>query len=384
MGFNGIEIADIFSKYGEEYRDQYHQPAHLTKVMNLITCCRTAALGGHIEKCDKCGEETNAYNSCRNRHCPKCQFSTKEKWLKAREGELLPVPYYHVVFTIPNKLNRVVLVNKRVMYNILFRAASETLIKLGKDPKHLGANIGLLAVLHTWGQNLMDHPHLHCIVPGGGLTPNQQRWKYSKKAKYRGFFIHVNIISDLFKKKFLYYFKKAYRNSKLNFVGKIEELGSNKAFQELLNELYEKKWVTYCKRPFGGAKEVLEYLGRYTHRVAISNNRIKAIENGKVIFEWKDYGDNNKKKEMELTPVEFIRRFMLHILPEGFFKIRYYGILSSRNKKAALKRCREILVELNAEKKSLQVLVEPYRWICSKCIEGNLFVVGVNIRAAPA
>jgi hypothetical protein len=269
------------------------------------------------------------------------------------------------------------------MYNILFRAASETLMKLGKDPKHLGANIGLVAVLHTWGQNLMDHPHLHCIVPGGGLTPNQQRWKYSKKAKYRGFFIHVNIISDLFKKKFLYYFKKAYRNSELNFVGKIEELASNKVFHKLLNELYEKKWVTYCKRPFGGPKEVLEYLGRYTHRVAISNNRIKTIENEKVIFEYKDYRDN-KSKEMSLTPVEFIRRFMLHILPEGFFKIRYYGILSSRNKKAALKRCREILIEVDAEKKSLRVLVEPYRWICSKCKEGNVFVVRVNIRAAPA
>jgi hypothetical protein len=384
MRFNGIEIADIFSEYGEEYRNQYHQPANLTKVMNLITCCRTSALGGHIEKCDNCGYETNAYNSCRNRHCPKCQFSAKERWLKAREGELLPVPYYHVVFTIPNELNQVVLINKRVMYNILFRAASETLIKLGKDPKHLGANIGLVAVLHTWGQNLMDHPHLHCIVPGGGLTPDTVRWRYSKKAKYHGFFIHVNIISDLFKKKFLYYFKKAYRNSELRFVGKIERLGSNKAFQKLLNELYEKKWVTYCKRPFGGPKEVLEYLGRYTHRVAISNNRIKTIENGKVVFEWKDYSDNNKKKEMALTPVEFIRRFMLHILPGGFFKIRYYGILSSRNKKAALKKCREILVEVNAEKKSLRVLVEPYKWVCSKCKEGKVFVVVVNIRAAPA
>ncbi|MEE9215451.1 MAG: IS91 family transposase [Thermodesulfobacteriota bacterium] len=383
MRFNGIEIADIFSKYGEEYRDQYHQPANLTKVMNLITCCRTAALGGHIEKCDNCGYETNAYNSCRNRHCPKCQFSAKERWLKAREGELLPVPYYHVVFTIPNELNQVVLINKRVMYNILFRAASETLMKLGKDPRHLGANIGLIAVLHTWGQNLMDHPHLHCIVPGGGLTLDGVRWKYSKKAKYRGFFIHVNVISELFKKKFLYYFKKAYRNSELKFVGKIEGLGSNKAFQKLLNELYEKKWVTYCKRPFGGSKQVLEYLGRYTHRVAISNNRIKTIANEKVVFEYKDYRDN-KSKEMALTPVEFIRRFMLHILPEGFFKIRYYGILSSRNKKAALKRCREILVEVNAEKNSLQVLVESYRWICSKCKEGKVFVVGVNIRAAPA
>ena len=385
-GTDNLEVADIFREYGVEYRKTYQTPVNHTKVMNLITSCRTSSLGGHIQRCDKCGYETNAYNSCRNRHCPKCQFSAKENWLIERESELLPVPYYHIVFTIPDLLNRLTLVNKRVMYSILFKAASETLLVLGKDPKHLGADIGLIAILHTWGQNLMDHPHLHCVVPGGGLSSDGKEWIYSKKAKYRGFFIHVNVISDLFKKKFLYYLKNAYRNKELKFIGKIEELGSQQAFQKLLNELYEKKWITYCKRPFGGPKQVLEYLGRYTHRVAISNNRIKRIENGKVIFEWRDYRDNNKKKELAITPIEFIRRFMLHILPESFFKIRYYGILSSRKKKTALERCRELLANLKAvvEKISLIELPRLLNLICPICKEGKMSVKNINIGAAPS
>lgn len=385
-----LEVADIFREYGKEYRKVYHLPAAHTKVMNLITCCRTSSLGGHLEKCNQCGYETIAYNSCRNRHCPKCQFLVKERWLVARESELLPVPYYHIVFTIPDLLNKLVLVNKRTLYNILFKSASETLLTLGKDPKHMGAGIGLIAILHTWGQNLMDHPHLHCVVPGGGLSPDGKRWIYPKKAKYncfhgKDFFIHVNVISDLFKKKFLYYLKKAYRNNELKCIGRVEELGCPRAFQKLLNELYEKKWVTYCKRPFGGPKQVLDYLGRYTHRIAISNNRIKRIENGKVIFEWKDNRDNGKRKEMALTPVEFIRRFMLHLLPEGFFKIRYYGILSSRNKKRLLKICREILGEEkeNADNKCEQAITRLNKWVCPKCKVGVIHVKNINMRAAP-
>lgn len=383
---DNLEVADIFREYGVEYRKTYQTPANYTKVMNLITICRTSSLGGHVERCDKCGYETIAYNSCRNRHCPKCQFSAKEKWLIERESELLPVKYYHIVFTIPDLLNKLTLVNKRVMYSILFKAASETLLVLGKDPKHLGADIGLIAILHTWGQNLMDHPHLHCVVPGGGLLSNRKKWVYSKKSKWNNFFIHVNVISDLFKKKFLYYLKKAYKNKELKFIGKIEKLGSLEAFQKLLNELYEKKWITYCKLPFGGPKQVLEYLGRYTHRVAISNNRIKRIENGKVIFEWSDYRDNNKKKELAVTPIEFIRRFLLHILPESFFKIRYYGILSSRKKKTALERCRELMVNLKivVEKTNLVELPRLINLICPICKEGKMSVKSINIGAAPS
>lgn len=385
-----IEIADIFRKYGCAFREKYRLPLHCIKVMNLISVCRTSALGGHLEKCDRCGYQRNAYNSCRNRHCPKCQYAAKEKWIEQRKSELLPIPYYHIVFTIPEELNNITLINKRIMYSILFKSASETLLVLGKDPKHLGAEIGLIAVLHTWGQNLMDHPHLHCIVTGGGLSRDKSKWVKAKKAKYKNFFIHVNIISDLFKKKFLYYFKKAQKNKELKFTGKISELNEPKVFQRMLNGLYKKKWITYCKRPFGGAEKVVEYLGRYTHRVAISNNRIKRMENNKVVFEWKDYRDNNTCKEMELPAVEFIRRFILHILPKNFYKIRYYGILSSRNKQKDIAKCREILgVAKDKEPKKVEI---AETWFdkeiligydqCPNCTAGTMHTIRNNIRAA--
>lgn len=342
-GKNKIEIGDIFRKYGSAFRAAYRVPQRYIKIINIISCCRTSALGGHIERCSKCGYKRNAYNSCRNRHCPKCQYAAKDRWLSARKSELLPVSYYHIVFTIPDKLNRLILQNKGLMYGILFKSASETLLTLGRDVRHIGGEIGIISVLHTWGQNLMEHPHLHCIVTGGGLDRSCEKWIKAKKAKHNEFFIHVNVISKLFKHKFLYYLKKAYKNNELVFAGSIIELGDLRAFRGLLNELYSKKWITYCKRPFGGPESVLEYLGRYTHRVAISNSRIKELKDGKVIFEWKDYRDNNKKKQMEVTAVEFIRRFMLHILPENFYKIRYYGILSNRNKRRDIAKSREIL-----------------------------------------
>jgi DNA-directed RNA polymerase subunit M/transcription elongation factor TFIIS len=275
-----------------------------------------------------------------------------------------------------------VLVNKRKLYGILFKSASETLLTLGKDPKHLGADIGFIAVLHTWGQTLMDHPHLHCIVPGGGITADGKRWKYSRKAKNRKFFIHVNVISDLFKKKFLYYFKKAYKNNNLKFIGKVKNIGSREEFYKLLNILYEKKWITYCKDSFGGPKQVIEYLGKYTHRVAISNNRIKRIENGDVVFEYKDYRDN-KNKEMALQPVEFIRRFMLHILPEGFFKIRYYGILSSRKKNVLLGICLSILTKGKKKETQKSETIKSIRWECPKCKNNKMYSYQLRIKEAP-
>jgi len=385
-----IEIADIFRKHGGAFREKYRLPLHYIKVMNLISVCRTSSLGGHLEKCDQCGYQRNAYNSCRNRHCPKCQYAAKEKWIDQRKSELLPIPYYHIVFTIPEELNNITLINKKEMYSILFKSASETLLVLGKDPKHLGAEIGIIAVLHTWGQNLMDHPHLHCIVTGGGLSKDKSKWIKAKKAKHKNFFIHVNVLSDLFKKKFLYYFKKAQKNQELKFIGKISELNEYKVFQRMLNSLYAKKWITYCKRPFGGAEKVVEYLGRYTHRVAISNNRIKRMKNNKVVFEWKDYRDKDTTKEMELPAVEFIRRFMLHIVPENFYKIRYYGILSSRNKQKDIARCREILgVVKEMEPKKAEI---TQTWIdkeilvgtsqCPNCRAGTMHFLRINIRAA--
>lgn len=389
-GEKTIEIADIFRKYGGVFREKYRLPLHYIKVMNLISVCRTSALGGHIEKCDQCGYQSNAYNSCRNRHCPKCQYAAKEKWIEKRKSELLPIPYYHIVFTIPKELNKITLVNKRVIYTILFKSASETLLVLGKDPKHLGAEVGIIAVLHTWGQNLMDHPHLHCIVTGGGLNRARSKWGKAKKARHKNFFIHVNVLSDLFKKKFLYYFKKSRQNKELKFIGNLSELNEHKVFQKMLNSLYAKKWITYCKRPFGGAEKVVEYLGRYTHRVAISNNRIKRIEHDKVVFEWKDYRDNNTTKEMKLPAVEFIRRFMLHILPENFYKIRYYGILSSRNKQKDIARCRELLgVEKNKEQKKVEIvqacldkkILVGYPQ-CPNCRAGTMHLIKINTRAA--
>lgn len=340
-----IEVADIFRTYGLAYRTKYDIPLEHLRVMSAIERCRTEALGGHLDECDKCGYQHPSYNSCRDRHCPKCGGLAKVRWLAAREKELLPVMYFHVVLTLPDQLNSIALVNQKKIYEILFRAGSETLLELGKDPKHLGGEIGLMAVLHTWGQNLLDHPHLHCIVPGGGLSPDQ-RWLLPKKAKRKGkqkrFFIHVNIISDLFKKKFLFYLKKAYNAGELKFVGRIEGLGSPSTFQRLIDRLYSKSWVTYCKPSFGGSEEVLRYLARYTQRVAISNERLVSLEDGIVTFRWRDYRDG-KVKLMKLEAFEFIRRFLLHVLPKNFYKIRYYGILSSRNRKTKLKRCKEVL-----------------------------------------
>lgn len=382
---NRIEVADIFRRYGQEYLKEEKQPVYILKAINAIQRCRTSALGGHKEKCDKCGHERISYNSCRNRHCPKCQSLAREKWITERGRELLPVKYFHIVFTIPQELNAIVLQNKRVLYDTLFKAGSETLLKLGKDERHLGGEIGIIAVLHTWGQNLMDHPHLHCIVPGGGLSPDKKRWLKPKRTKKENFFIHVNVISELFKKKFLYYLKRDYESGGLQFAGKITRLKDKKIFKGLIDNLYKKKWITYCKEPFGGPEQVINYLGRYTHRVAISNHRIKNVEKGRVTFSYKDYGDNNKAKEMTLEAEEFIRRFLLHILPDNFYKIRYYGILSSRNKKTKLSRCKRLLGIIETdnaktkEKKSWKELLYELTGIdiekCPKCKEGRMKAV---------
>lgn len=337
------EVADIFREYGTAYCNDHKLTLQSHKVMNAIIRCRTSVLGGHVDVCDRCGHERNFYNSCRNRHCPKCGSLARERWLLARKYHVLPIVHFHTVFTIPDSLNPVVLQNQRILYSILFRAGSETLLELARDPKHLGAEIGVIATLHTWGQNLMDHPHLHCIVTGGGLSDGGRKWVRTKKTRgEKDFFVHVNVISDLFKKKFIAYLEEAFEAGHLKFTGKIESLNSNKAFNRFKNELYKKKWITYCKKPFSGTEKVLEYLGRYIYRVAISNRRIIKVNDGEVTFKWRDYRDG-RVKLMSLNAFEFIRRFLLHILPEGFFKIRYYGILASRNLRTKLKRCKELL-----------------------------------------
>lgn len=307
--------------------------------MRAIEICRTADQGGHVDECEHCGNKVISYNSCRNRHCPKCQFLKKEQWIEAREEDLLPVPYFHVVFTIPDILNPLVLRNQEVLYGILFKAVSETLVELAANPKHLGAVIGFISILHTWGQNLMDHPHIHSIVPGGGLSRDGRKWKGCKN----DFFVHVKVMSKLFRGKFIAYLKKLRSENKLIYPGAVSHLASPGAFNTLISDLYKKNWVVYCKPPFKETKNVLDYLGRYTHRIAISNHRIMKLENGKVSFRWRDYADNNKSKIMTVDADEFIRRFLLHVLPDRFVKIRHYGLLGNRCRKEKLAACRRSL-----------------------------------------
>jgi hypothetical protein len=272
-----IEVQDIFSKYGFDYCNKHNLPLHLRKVISNIIACRTSELGGHIDECEDCGHTRISYNSCRDRHCPKCQTLKKERWLEDRKDDLLPVPYFHVVFTIPEELNFLTLLNQKEMYSILFKATSETLLELSRDTKYLGAEIGFTTILHTWGQNLMNHPHIHCVVPSGGLSIDNSRWINSKK----DFFIPVRVLSRKFRGKFLYYLKKEYySNQKLKFINAIEDLKYKDVFRAFIDRLYKKEWIVYCKPPFGSAEHVLDYLGRYTHRVAISNNRIVFCDNG--------------------------------------------------------------------------------------------------------
>jgi len=370
------EVQDILSKYGSDYRKTHRLPLNQLKAMSAIENCRTALLGGHVDECEECGHIKVSYNSCRNRHCPKCQNMAKEQWLENRKDDLLPVKYFHVVFTIPEEINALALRNQREVYSMLFKAASETLLELGRDPKYLGAQLGVTTLLHTWGQNLMFHPHLHCIVPSGGLSLDGVRWINSRKK----FFIPVKVLSAKFKGKFLSYLQDSYYKGKLKFMGEIIEFLREDIFQCWLQGLRKKAWVVYCKPPFKSAEYVLQYLGRYTHRVALSNNRIKYIENGYVTFKWRDYKDKNKEKFMTVTAEEFIRRFLMHILPNRFVKIRYYGILGNRNRKTKLQNCKRLTgVKIkNTVKKKLTVeellfkLIGKDIRICPCCKKGRM------------
>jgi len=333
------EVGDIFRLYGEQFRQCYNLTSRHIRAMNAIKNCRTRALGSHSDTCDQCGYVRVYYNSCRNRHCPKCQGLNQTKWVDKLSANLLPVKYFHIVFTIPAELNRLTLVNQESLYNILFKAASETILMLAKDKRHLGVETGLVAVLHTWGQNLTEHPHLHILVPAGGWDQTTQYWKYSHK----NFFVHVNVLSRVFRGKFISLLKKAYLEKKLKFEGEIVPLKQASKFKQLLDLLYSKEWVVFCEKSQKSSSRIIEYLARYSYRVAISNDRIIGIENDRVFFRYKDYKDKGKRKVMELEAVEFIRRFMLHILPEGFCKIRYYGLLASRNRTSKLRYIKKAL-----------------------------------------
>lgn len=360
-----VEVQDIFLKYANNYRTNHKLTLVQHKAMSAIQKCRTSELGGHKEVCDNCGHARISYNSCRNRHCPKCQAFAKERWIDNQKRNLLNIGYFHVVFTIPDSLNSITYQNQKVVYTLLFKAVAETLAELASDKKYLGAKIGFSSILHTWGQNLMHHPHIHCIVPGGGLS-SIGKWVNSRKK----FFIPVKVLSRKFRGKFLHYLKQLYAQDKLEFQGSQTYLADNKEFEKLLSSLYSEEWVVYCKPPFKNAACVVEYLGRYTHRVAISNNRIVNIINDSVSFKWRDYKDSSKHKVMTLSAVEFIRRFLIHILPNGFMKIRHYGLLGNRNKTTKLKICKQLThtpLLLGEKPTTLQLILKLTGKDLSKC-----------------
>jgi hypothetical protein len=362
-----LEVADIVRRTGNSFWEQ--QQSHLAwphrKVLDAIVRCRTAALGGHLDKCVSCGHQAISFNSCRNRHCPKCQGNARAKWLAARSAELLPVPYFHVVFTLPHSLSALVLQNKRLLYDLLYRTSAATMLELARDPKHLGADIGFLGVLHTWGQNLEHHPHVHYIVPAGGLALDGSRWIDSS----RRFFLPVHALSRLFRGKFVAGLKQLVAEDRLHFCGSQQHLAAPGGFPSFLRQLYQQDWVVYAKPPFGGAEHVLNYLARYTHRVAISNHRLVTFENDRVSFRWRDYAHGGKKKVMTVSAHEFLRRFLLHILPGGLVRIRHFGLFANRRRSAALERCRALLDVV-----ACPDLPEPPRLRCPAC-SGIMLVV---------
>jgi len=339
-----LEVADIFRDHGAAWRSANagHVSLDQLKVMTAIERCRTAALGGHVERCEKCAHTIIAYNSCRNRHCPKCQGAAAREWLAEREAELLPVPYFHVVFTLPARIADIAYQNKAVIYDLLFKASSETMLTIAADPRHLGARIGILSVLHTWGSALTHHPHVHMIVPGGGFSLDGKSWVSCRPL----FLLSVDVLSALFRGLFLHKLRAAYQAGSLQFFGKHARLTDPHAFAGYLAPLWNKKWVVYCKHPFGGPEEVLRYLARYTHRVAISNRRLIARDEKSVTFKWKDYRIEGPERYqvMTLATHEFIRRFLMHVLPAGFHRIRYYGLLASGQRAENLARARQMLM----------------------------------------
>ena len=337
-----LEVADLVRVAGRYFIDKnqhWLNRLHL-KVLTAIERCRTAALGGHVDECTACGHRAISYNSCRNRHCPRCQANARDRWIEARSRDLLPVPYAHVVFTLPHEFAPLALQNKRVVCDLLFRTSAETLIEVARNPARLGADIGFFSVLHTWNQKLEHHPHIHCVVPAGGLAPDRSRWIPS----HPKFLLPVAALKEVFRGKFNEALKQAYRNGKLGFHGMLKPLGRPKAFSQLIRQTYRKDWVVYCKRPFGGAEHVLRYLGCYTHRVAISNHRLVSLADGKVTFRWRDSAHKNKKRLMAISVEEFLRCFLLHVLPKGFVRIRHFGFLSTRNRSVLLLLCRQLIV----------------------------------------
>jgi hypothetical protein len=372
-----LELADVFHAYEVKFLSRWRRAVspQQRKALRDIGVCRTAALGGHIEECDHCSQRTIAYNSCRNRHCPKCQSTPRDRWLAERAQELLPVPYCHVVFTVPQELAPLARQNQCLFYNLLFRAVSQTLLEIGAHPRHLGARIGFLAVLHTWSQNLLHHPHLHCVVPAGGMALDGSRWVACRQK----FFLPVRVLSRVFRGKLLAFLAEAHSQKELEFCGRMKTVADPVRFNALLQQLRKKEWVVYAKPPFGGPEHVLHYLARYTHRVAISNGRLLEMQNEHVRFRWRDSKDGNRRKILTLDAVEFIRRFLLHILPPGFVKIRHFGFLANRNRSPALALCRQHLKAIDPPQPLIVVLTPQQKQAmerrCPMCQRGTLRIL---------
>ncbi len=373
-----LEVADIVRAAGDAFIERSRKWIgwkHV-KVLLAIARCRTAALGGHLDECTRCGHRAISYNSCRNRHCPKCQSGARECWLEKRRQELLPTSYVHMVFTLPRHLAPLVLQNKKVIYDLLFRTSAETLLEVARDPQHLGAEIGFFSVLHTWSQKLDLHPHVHCVVPAGGLSADHTHWI---KPRY-DFFLPVEVLSRVFRGKFHEALKRAFHDGKLNFHGDLKFLAQPKTFAAWLRPLFRKDWVVYAKRPFGGPQHVLRYLGRYTHRVAISNHRLVSFADGKVTFRWRDSAHNNEQKLLTLAVDEFLRRFLLHLLPQGFVRIRNFGFLANRRRATTLPLCFQLLGSTPQTEQEVSTASPSDLWTCPKC--GGLMLIIERLTAA--
>jgi hypothetical protein len=367
-----VEVADILRAQGKRFLDRYRSSLDFQqlKAFRAIQNCRTAALGGHLDACPECGYQAISYNSCRNRSCPKCQTQARERWLAARERELLSTPYFHVVFTVPHELNLLVLENPRLLYHLLFTASAATLLTVAADPQHLGAEIGILSILHTWGQNLLAHPHIHCVIPAGGIAPDRTRWVHPRYS----FLLPVKVLSRVFRGKFVAGLKRLYHHKKLRCAGPCAALADEKEFRQLLRRLHRQDWVVYAKPAFGGPRQVLRYLGCYTHRVAISNHRLLAFDGEKVTFRWKDYAHGSKQRQMTLTATEFLRRFFLHVLPKSFVRIRHFGFLANRFRASRLQLCRQLLAsDALLAQPAPESTADASIWHCPRC--GTVMVV---------
>jgi hypothetical protein len=367
-----LEVADVVRLHGEDYRRERRLSAAQRKVLRHIATCRTAALGGHVDQCDSCGHQRISYNSCRDRHCPKCQGTQRLQWVNQRLERLVPVPYFHVVFTLPDELNPLILRNKAIGYRILFDAAARTLLQLARDPRHLGADVALTAVLHTWAQNLLFHPHLHCVVSAGGLSADGRRWIPGNDR----FFLPVKVLGKLFRGKFLDVLNRTYLDRRLDLAGSTAALSDPLRWAALRNQLYHKDWVVYAKPPFAGAEQLFRYLGHYTHRVAISNHRLLKLQDGKVTFSVRDNNAAGKKKRMTLSTDEFLRRFLLHVLPHRFVRIRHYGLCAGRNVHTKLGTARQLLEHQKGRSGPLKSQKRTWSDLLREC-------TGVDVMACP-